>query len=220
MPHIHYQSTRTRERDPSESDYFSRPLVRRNSKRQHVDIFDDDEYDDYPHHSSKPSRALVVPQPTQLEKYNVWSHPKYSEKDHHHQHHHHHHHSDDEDDGMDRTIRYKYTHVHPSTHHHHHSDDESDREREFRLKIRATFGRPKSSQSSSHKAMAWPSELFKRREKFEDVDWESRERQRVGGWWDEQEPQLKEKTIRFRRVKRTKTEEWVPTKPLKGWRRV
>jgi hypothetical protein len=218
MSYLHYHTSRTRERDNDNSDpFYSRPLVRRDSKRQRADIYDDDEYDDYPYalsnKPSKPSRALTIRQPTQLEKYNVWSHPKHSEKEHHH----HHRHSSDNDDD-DRAIRYKYTYAQPSHMHAHvhQPDDESDREREFRLKIRATFGRSKPSRSSSHRAMAWPGELFKRREKFENEDWESRERERSGEWWDEQEPQLKERTVTYRRVKRTRTDEW---RPLSGWRR-
>ncbi|KAF2691712.1 hypothetical protein K458DRAFT_398135 [Lentithecium fluviatile CBS 122367] len=213
---LYYQSTRTRERDPYDSEsYHSRPLVRRNSKRQRVEIFDDDECDDYPysssHKPSKPSRALTIRQPSQLEKYNVWSHPKHSEKEHHHRR------SASSDRDDDRTIRYKYTTTrYEPSHTHAHSDDESDREREFRLKVKATFGRPKSSHSSSHKVMAWPGEVFKRREKFVDEDWESRERERNGEWWDENEPQLTERTVRYRKIKRTRTDEW---KPLSGWRR-
>jgi hypothetical protein len=211
MSYLRYQSSRTRERDPYDSDYFSpRPLVRTNSKRQRADIYDDDEYDDYPytssHKSIKPSRALTIRQPSQIEKYNVWSHPKHSSPDQHRRH------VSDHDDDDDHTVRYKYT----TTRYAQPSDDESDREREFRLKVKATFGRPRSSHSSSHKVTALPGGILKRREKYEDEGWESRERERRGEWWDEQEPQLKERTVTYRRIKRTRTDEW---KPLSGWRR-
>ena len=211
MSYLRYQSARTNERDPYDSDsYYPRPLVRRNSKRQRVSIYDDDECDDYPytlsHKPSKPSRALTIRQPSQIEKYNIWSRPKHSSVEHHR------HHSSDHEDDDDHTVRYKYT----TTRYAQPDDDESDREREFRLKVKATFGRPRSSHSSSQKMAAWPGEAFKRREKFVDENWESRERERRGEWWDEPEPQLKERTVTYRRIKRTRTDEW---KPLSGWRR-
>lgn len=210
MSYLNYYSTRSRERDPYDDDLYYRPLVRVNSKRQRADIYDDDEYDDYPysssHKPSKPSRALTIRQPSQLEKYNVWSYPKSSDKSRDK------YRSDDDDD--DRTYRYKYTTTRYSPRHSH-SDDDDDREREFRLKVKTTFGRPKSSHSSSHKASVWSGDLFKRREKWEGEDWESREREKHNSFWDD-EPQLKERTVRYRRIKRTRTDEW---KPLSGWRR-
>ena len=205
MSYLHY--TRERERSPYVMDsdpYYSRPLVRRNSKRQRVDLYDDDEYDDYPYASSakpsKPSRALTIRQPSQLEKFNVWSYPS-SHDDRHH-----------EPDEHDHGHGYKYTQKHyvsrPSA-----SDDED--EREFRLKVKATLSRPKSSHSRFEKAMVWPGELFKRREKWEGVEWDTKERERRGSFWDD-EPQLKERTIKYRKIKRTRTDEW---KPLSGFRR-
>ena len=49
---------------------------------------------------------------------------------------------------------------------------------------------------------------------IEDEDWETRERERRDSVFDD-EP-VREKTVRFRRIKRTRTDEW---KPLSGWRR-
>lgn len=220
MTYVRYHTSHTRERSPfdDEDTYYSRPLVRRNSKRLHTELFndnnDDDENDDYPYSARKSSRALTIRQPSQLEKYNIWSNPaQHTSPSHHHHHHHHHrHHSPaaTDDDAEERTIRYRYTTSRPE----YACDDESDREREFRLKIKATFGRPRSS---SHRRMgAWAGEILKRREKFEDEDWETRERERRGDWCDVEEPSLKEKTVRYRRIKRTRTDEW---KPLSGWRR-
>ncbi|KAJ4286439.1 hypothetical protein N0V90_013139 [Kalmusia sp. IMI 367209] len=215
MAYVQYRSTR--ERSPIFDDedlYYTRPLVRRNSKRARADLYDDDEFDDYPYsnNKSKPSRALTIRQPSQIEKYNVWSRPsaskhgsKYYSKD-----------TSDDDNDQDRTVRYKYTTTRYSPVSRSRSDDEDerDREREFRLKVKATFGRPKSSHSSERKAMAWSGDLFRRKEKWENEDWETRERERRDSVFDD-EP-VREKTVRFRRIKRTRTDEW---KPLSGWRR-
>jgi len=225
MTYLQYTRTRERERSPytTEDPLYTRPLVRQNSKRQRVDLYSDDEYDDYPYSSralqvvqpSKPSRSLTIRQPTQLEKYNVWSYspsPRTRTYD-----------SDDEEK------RYKYT---TTTHKRYTprivsrtypSDDEDidSREREFRLKVKASFGRPKSalsrSNSFANKAVAWSSDVFKRREKWEDVAWESKERRghETRGFWDDDDRE--EKTVRFRKVKRTKTDEW---RPLNNFRRI
>lgn len=109
------------------------------------------------------------------------------------------------------TTRYEPSHSHSHSHRHSRSDD--DDEREFRLKVKATFGRPKSSHSTEHKAMAWSGDMFRRKEKWVDEDWETRERRRDSVFDDEP---VREKTVRFHRVKRTRTDEW---KPLSGWRR-
>lgn len=221
MTYLSYHTSRTRERSPlfqdeEDDDYYSsRRLVRTNSKRAHTNLYDDDEYDDYPYsnNKSKPSRAITIRQPSQLEKYNVWSRPstsppkhtttKYYTKA-----------SDDEDD--DHTVRYKYTTTRYSPVRPSYSDEENDREREFRLRIRASFGRPRSSHSSERKAVAWSGDTFRRKDKWVDEEWETRERERGrrDSFFDE-EP-AKEKTVRFRRVKRTRTDEW---KPLSGWKK-
>ncbi|KAF2876892.1 hypothetical protein BDV95DRAFT_558016 [Massariosphaeria phaeospora] len=208
MSYLRYKHTHERDSPYVEDEqFYSRPLVRRNSKRQRIDLYDDDEYDDYPYLSSakpsKPSRALTIRQPSQLEKYNVWSYaPSNNER------------RCDSDEEERHTQRYRHTQKHyasrPSASD---EDDDDDNEREFQLKIKAKFGRPKSSHS--HKAFAWPGELFKRREIWEGEDWESRERQHRGSFWDD-EPELKERIFRYRKVKRTRTDEW---KPLSGFRR-
>ncbi|KAJ4357508.1 uncharacterized protein N0V89_002084 [Didymosphaeria variabile] len=218
MDSLYYRNSRVRERSPlfndNEDFYSSRRLVRTNSKRARADLYDDDEYDDYPysHNQAKPSRALTIRQPSQLEKYNVWSRPSSSSPKHTSSRYYKA--SEDEDD--DRTVRYKYTTTRhsPGAHSQSRSDEENDREREFRLKVKATFSRPKSSHSSERKAMAWSGDMFRRKEKWVDEDWETRERSRRDSIFDE-EP-MKEKTVRFHRVKRTRTDEW---KPLSGFRR-
>src|SRR5687768_5382455 len=105
--YLHYTRERSRERFPTvpDSDFYARPLVRRNSKRQRVDLYDDDEHDDYPYSTKpvQPSRALTIRQPTQLEKYNVWS-PTHDTRAHDH-----HYKSDDYDYDTDNTRRFKYT---------------------------------------------------------------------------------------------------------------
>ncbi|KAF1951654.1 hypothetical protein CC80DRAFT_519180 [Byssothecium circinans] len=224
MSSFTYHTSRVREIDPYDNDpYYSRPLTRSTSKRQRIDIYDDD-HDDYPYSSSHAkSQALTIRQPSQLEKYNVWSYPKDS---HSHRHHRHDSHapSDDDDEDDSRTIRYKCITVRPSYSRHHspiRSDPEEDRDREYQLKVKATFTRPKSSHgassSSTQKAMHWPGDMFKRREKFEDERWETREKERGEVWWDEERPASREKTVRYRKVKRTRTDEW---KPLSGFRRL
>lgn len=222
MTYLSYHASRTRERSPlfqadDDDDYYSnRRLVRTNSKRVHADFYDDDQYDDYPYSSNmtKPSRALTIRQPTQLEKYNIWSRPSTSPPKHHTTTKYYSKASDDDDE--DRTLRYKYTTTRYSPARHSHSDDEDDREREFRLRIRATFGRPKSSHSSERKAMALSGDTFRRKDKWVDEEWETRERERGRRDSFFEEAPAKEKTVRFRRVKRTRTDEW---KPLSGWKK-
>ena len=211
MSYVQYRSTRERERDLFDDDsLFARPLVRRNSKRAHVDFFDDDEADDYPlpssHKTSKSSRALTIRQPSELERYNIWSpsSSKYHAKE-----------SKSYDDDEEDTVRYRYKTTRYTSRSDDDDDDDRSRDREFRLKVKATFGRPKSS-SSSRRVTYWPADTFTRREKWEDVDWETREREkRRDSLFDDED--VKEKLVRFRKIKRTRTDEW---KPLSGWRRV
>ncbi|KAF1974351.1 hypothetical protein BU23DRAFT_462039 [Bimuria novae-zelandiae CBS 107.79] len=204
MTYLHYASSRTRERSPlfddDEAYYSARRLVRTNSKRAYDDDDDDDyDYDDYPYSTNyskskaKPSRALTIrqAQPSQLEKYNVWSRPTSSSPKH-------------------SSSKHSHSHAHSD------DEDEREREREFRLKIKASFGRPKSSHASEHKAMAWSSDIFRRKDKWVDEEWETRERERGRRNLIFDDEPVKEKSVRFHRVKRTRTDEW---KPLSGWRR-
>lgn len=219
MSHFHLNSTRTRERSPNYDTYYSRPLVRRDSKHQRNITLSDNEdngHDDYPYSTShrpvKLSRALTVRSPaTQLERYNIWSDGR--EK-----------HTDDEDErrhSFERRKTYKYTSDR------HHDDGLYDpEERNFRLQVQATFGRPKSSHHHHHDSTSiWPTSALPRREKWVDEDWETRERsvsserrRRHSFWGDEEESkdEAKETWSRFHRIKATKTEE---VRPLSGWRR-
>ncbi|KAF1938619.1 hypothetical protein EJ02DRAFT_18046 [Clathrospora elynae] len=221
MSHFTLNHTRTRERTPDYDTYYTRPLIRRNSGKHQRDITlsdDDDGHDDYPYSSNhKPSRALTLRnQPSQLERYNILSDrwDKRSDKD------------------EERRRSYKYT-----SDRHYHTDNEEAEEREFRLKINATFGRPKSysphyhhsSHAHNYTHLSPQPDILHRRENRVDEAWECRERsksrerisrRRTGFWGDveaEKEKESEEESwSRYRRVNRTKTEEF---RPLSGWRR-
>jgi hypothetical protein len=229
MSYLHLTNTRTRLRDRSPSPPY-RPLIRRDTKRsRNIITLSDDEEDDYPYPSShrpvRTSRALTIRnQPSQLERYNVWSDPRRSE---------------------DREADYEHEHERERAYRHtttHHADNDRLRcdpeEREFRLKLAATFSRPAHHHHHHESAQHWPGDMFRRKEKWVDEGWETRERSRSrsrsrevsrrdsffgdGGFWgDRKEESAREsedeKWSRYRRVKRTKTEEW---RPLTGWRRV
>ncbi|CAO2657586.1 Nn.00g037120.m01.CDS01 [Neocucurbitaria sp. VM-36] len=227
MSYLHLTRTRTRERTPEYDTQYYRPLVRRDSnKRQRTITLSDDEddgHDDYPYSSSykpsKLSRALTIRnQPSQLERYNIWSDRRDK-------------HSDDDEErrrGHERRRTYKY-----ASNRHSHSDDDDKcdpEEREFRLKVQATFSKPSLSSPSHHHhhhdSHFWPGDVFRSsRERWSDEAWETRERstsrerssrRRDSVWGDEEKDEEKESWSRYRRIKRTKTEEW---RPLSGWRR-
>lgn len=225
MSHLHLTRTRTRERTPDYDTYYARPLVRRDSKRQRlISLNSDDEgQDDYPYSSShrpaKTSRALTLRnQPSQLERYNIWStgRDRYT--------------PDDSEDERRRSYERRNTYKHRSSRHHY-SDDHDDlhgdpEERAFRLKVQASISRPKSSHHHHHTdtSSLWPSDMFRRKEKWIDEDWETRERsvsrertRRDSLWGDDVDKgEESESWSRFRRIKRTKTEEF---RPLSAWRR-
>jgi hypothetical protein len=238
MSYLHLSRTRTRERSPSPP---LRSIIRRDTKRSRLITLSDDEddgHDDYPyslsHRPVKPSRALTIRnQPSQIERYNIWSDRNKSEDR-----------DLEEDKTYERSRLYRHTSRH--RHHHDHSDDDylkSDpEERAFRLKVDATFSRPRptSSHYHHHESHLLPSNTFRRKEKYVDEGWETRERSRSrshsrefrrrdsfwgdGGFWgdceakkDEGRDSEDEKWSRYRKIKRTKTEEW---SPLTGWRRV
>ncbi|KAF2132273.1 hypothetical protein P153DRAFT_383162 [Dothidotthia symphoricarpi CBS 119687] len=221
MPYVHYRHTRSRsrsnERTPIHTSnhtptHIARPLVRHSSKHN-LSSDSDDGYDDYPyapnHKPSKPSRALTLRnEPSQLERYNIWS---------------------DRSKPADERHENDYQ---ASLHHHHDrirdiDDVDDEEERAFRLKVQASFShtRPPSPPRTAH---AWPGALFRRREKYVDEAFEARERtkspprRRVSFWDDKkvdvgkEEDDEEEKWFRYRRVKRTRTQEW---RPLSGWRR-
>ncbi|KAF2271025.1 hypothetical protein CC78DRAFT_538716 [Lojkania enalia] len=193
MPYSYYH-IRERERSPAHVDaepFFTRPLMRRNSKRQRVNIYDDDEYDDYPYSSSKPSkpsRALTIRQPTHIEKYNVWEPPSKNHSDRRYE--------DDRD-----SYRYKFKHT-----------TYIDNEPEYEYKLKATYRRP--SDSYSQRPMFWSGDMFRSRDKFERVDWEKKAREEEEDFWDD-EPKVKESVTRMRKIKRSRTNEW---RPLGGFK--
>ncbi|KAF2021993.1 hypothetical protein BU24DRAFT_35027 [Aaosphaeria arxii CBS 175.79] len=220
MPYVRYNHTHERERERPlyDDSLFNRTLVRQNSKRQRLDMYDDDEFDDYPYNNipNTTSRALTIRAPNQIEKYNIWSPSKHAHNDSHRRY--------DSDNDYEDLHEHNHRHRYKYTSHKYRSsspardsddDDERNREREFRLKVKATFSRPSLSRSNSSKMMHWPGELFRTKEKWVGVDWQRKERSRVMGddFWDE--PRFEEKTEQFRRIKRTKTDEW---RPLKGSR--
>jgi hypothetical protein len=143
------------------------------------------------------SRALTIRQPNQLERFNVFN-------------------NDSHDEAPRRRDSSRSRHVsryYISRDREPESDDDHD-DIQFRLKLKATLTRPRSSSGSEKPmAMVWPGEVFKRKEKWEREDWEMRERNHGGdGFWDEE----CDREVRYRRMKRSRTDEW---KPLKGFRR-
>jgi hypothetical protein len=225
MSYLHLSRTRTRERSPSPP---LRPILRRDTKRSRFITLSDDEddgHDDYPYSSShRPvtqSRALTIrAQPNQLERYNIWSDRHKSE-------------DREEEKVLERSRAYRHTS-------HRHNDDDDDclrsdpEEREFRLKLAAKFSLPKAHlHHHHHESHVFPGDVLRRKEKWVDEGWETRERSRSrsrsrenrgdgfwgdGGFWaDSGKESEEEKWSRYRRIKRTKTEEW---RPLTGWRRV
>ncbi|KAF2741348.1 hypothetical protein EJ04DRAFT_507173 [Polyplosphaeria fusca] len=187
-----YSHLRSRDDEP----FFTRPLVRRSTKRYHLDSDSDSGHDDYPYGSShKPSRALTIRQPTSghLTKYNIWEEPSSKHKSSHKSTKHY-----DSDSGHD-SYKYKYKRTI-------YKDDEP----KYELKYKVKESRP-SEESRMH---YWPGEVFRGRDKWERVDWEKHERERGGdGWWEE--PVQKESHTRYRKLKRSRTNEW---RPLGGFR--
>ncbi|EOA81551.1 hypothetical protein ACJQWK_10816 [Exserohilum turcicum] len=219
MSYMHLTHTRARERTPDYEPHDSRPLVRRDTLKRDRTItlsdLDDDGYDDYPYPSNHPkfrgpSRALTIrDQPSQLERYNIWS-------------------SDKRDDD-ERRRSYETRHTYKYADRHYHTDEEDTDESAFRLKINSTFDRPSTSHHHhSHETHLWPSDAFRRRDKWVDEHWEARQRstsrerskvRRNGLWGDFEEKEREtqdERWSRYHRTSETKTEE---LRPLSGWRR-
>lgn len=218
MTYVSYRSSRTRDRSPlfdDNEDYYStRRLAHTNSKRARSELYDDEEHDDYPYSNNRSmtSRAMAIHQPFQLEKYNIWSRPLslslqcgssiYRSDA-----------SDEEDRG--RIVRYKTTDARHSPKSYVHSYDEN--EREFHMKFKAMFARAKPSHSSELEDMAWSSDMVGRKKKWIDEEWEATQHERGGRDYAFDDGPVEEKSVRFRRVKRTRTDEW---KPLSGWKKV
>jgi hypothetical protein len=225
MSQFQFTRTRIRERTPDCEPYTTLPVPQRdaNKRQRSITLSDagDDCHDDYPYSfNHKPSRALTVcKEPTQLERYNVWSDKRCKE---------------DEEEKKEKEKRscetrriYRYTPDRGC-----HTDDEDAEEREFRLKVKATLSIPKPAPPQHHHhhhhhhhhnvAYIWPAEMCRRKENCVDEDWESRRRSsscekritrkdNCRGDVEEKEKECGEESwSRYRRIKRTKTEEYTP----------
>jgi len=231
MPYVHYKHTRTRDRPStykptykdydltsnfsSEDPYYSSSLVRYTSdkdkelalyeppttttdyykptyRRTYSDEYTDDgSIDDYPWPKSSPkykssskeksrpgglNRSLTIRRsPTKLEKYNIWSHPSKS--------------SSSDSDSLTTKYKFKSSFT---------ADDDPLFDISAKVKIRRS---KKEEERDEGRVVEWPTEVV-RREKWERVDWEARERD---GERDE----------RYRRIGRRTTDEW---RPLSGFR--
>jgi hypothetical protein len=245
MSHFHLSRLRTsRPEYPSYSySLFPPSLTRRDSNKRNRSITlsdDDDGHDDYPYSANhKPvrvSRALTVHKPilrepsSQLERYNIWSDSRRSL-------------DEEKRPSYDSTRRvYRYSEIDGRVH----SDNEDEEEREFRVKVNATFGRPNSPHPRRLSVSPVPSsrhttthlDVFRPKDTWVDEQWVTRERSRSisrersrtrrDSFWadrplmiEEKERESEEEAWRsYSRVKRTKTdfdsEEW---RPLSAWRR-
>lgn len=221
MSSFNYTRTRTRDRASPP------PLPRRPSfKRPRLfDAEDDDGYDDYPYSGAhQPSRALAKrDQPGQLERWNIWSDTRKQVRCD----------SAAPDDDRERGRR-RVSFADDAV------DDEEDEERVFRLRVAAlSRDRPRrvalprmcetESDDEVGRARVWSGEMLRSRDRCVSEEYEarerarsrSRERRRRERWCadgDEREVETEaDRWVRWRRVKRTRTEEW---RPLAGWRRV
>lgn len=224
MPSFTYHHTRTRSRSRSRTPP---PLPRRTSfKRQRLFTSDSDdeydEYDDYPYSGAhRPSRTLVTRNtPSQLERWNIWSSPDRSSRC---------------DSGTEEAHRER-RHRHVSFA----DKDDADEEREFRLRVARLRERETrlSPLPTRHRAESddervsprvWGAELFRRercisedyqvKERERSRERERRSRERV--WADGGDEVIQrefdgERVVRYRRVKKTRMDEW---RPLSGFRR-
>jgi len=224
MSYLHFNHSRVRERTPPdyEPSYSHPQLPPRESNERRRDItlsdIDDDGHDDYPysskHKAAKMSRALTVrDEPSQLERYNVWSDNR----------------RNDDDDERRRSYETRRTYRHSSDR----FDAEDADDRGFRFNLKATFERPRSSHhhhplSRDLDTHLWPSDVLRRKDRWVDEAWESSERStsrersltRRDSCWGELEEREKEiedeKWSRYRRTTVSKTEE---LRPLSSWRR-
>jgi hypothetical protein len=219
MSYLHLSHTRTRDLTPE----YDRSLTHHHHPTKHISLSDNDDsdygQDDYPYSSShRPSRALITSNPpSQLERYNIWSDRHRSE-----------YRPVDRDYEMEKSRMYRHTS------HHHHDNDRLARldpeESAFRMRFAATFSRPEHHHHHHHHH-GHSDAAFRRKEKWVDERWETRERSRSrsrsrdgfwgdGGFWGDEKKDSgseMEKWSRYRRVKGTRREEW---RPLGEWRRV
>lgn len=224
MSSFTYHHTRTRSRSRERTPP---PLPRRTSfKRQRLVISDDEDdgYDDYPYSGNhRRSRALVPrEQPSRLERWNIWSDSRKEERCD----------SAVEDDERKRRRRRRVSFA---------DELNADEERVFQLKIarltereRALSPPPRRHHAESDdervRLHGWAGELLRRRERCVSEDYEARERARSRSrerrrrerfFGDDDDDEIErewdgERVVRWRRIKRTRTDEW---RPLSGWRR-
>lgn len=170
-----------------------------------------------------------------MERYNIWSDRHKSED------------REDDVFEKERELEKVRTYRHSHFHRHHHDNDDhvdDEEEKQFRLKVQATFSEPRHHHH--HRRHLLPiSASYIRKDRWVDENWETHERSRSrsrsrsrevelrrdsfwgdGGFWgtervekEKERDSEEEKDVwkRYRKIKRTKTEEW---RPLSGWRRV
>ena len=229
MSSFTYHHTRTRSRTPP-------PLPRRTSfKRQRLFPSDsDDEYDDYPYSGAhRPSRALATRNaPSQLERWNIWSSPDREVR------------SERVDSGTEDANRSRERESERRVRRVSFADRDdvdADEERAFQLRIAHLRSRERErlspvpgyraeSDDERVSPRTWGAEVFRRsrercvseeferRERVRGASREQRSRERLWGDGDGVvERQVDgERVVRYRRVKRTRTDEW---RPLSGFRR-
>ncbi|KAF1933812.1 uncharacterized protein M421DRAFT_414867 [Didymella exigua CBS 183.55] len=221
MPSFAYHHTRSRSRSRERT---LPPLPRRTSfKRQRLFPSDsDEEYDDYPYSGAhRPSRALVTRStPSQLERWNIWSSPHREQRC---------------DSGAEETSHERRRRRASFADRVNEDGEREIRVRVARLRERETRLSPlparcrAESDDERVRPSVWSAELF-RRDRCVSEDYEarerarsrSRERRREKFWDGDDEDELVdrefdgERVVRYRRIKRTRTDEW---RPLSGWRR-
>lgn len=229
MSSIHYTHTHTRNRTTSPTPLHHHASI----KRPRLFDSDSDSADDYPYSGAhRPSRALVPRNtPSTLERLNIWSDSRHIRHD-----------SAAPDEAREserkaaRRVSFK-DEV---------DEVDDDEEALFRRRV-ASFSRvrprhisPPPAQRRAYHAESedervrprgWGGEVFRKSERSVSEDFEARERSRERRrrervWCDDEgmhgqremeaEAEI-DSWVRWRRVKRTRTEEW---KPLAGWRRV
>ncbi|KAF9699245.1 hypothetical protein EKO04_003162 [Ascochyta lentis] len=238
-----FHDTHTRDRDRDRNTSSPPPLPRRTSfKRPRLFTSDDEDagHDDYPYAGNhRPSRALIRrEQPSQLERWGIWTDARKQERydsaaeD------------NDEDRRAQRRSRPRTgTRVRFAAQVERERDNDEDEERAFRVRVAALarsrlrvsspppVRRPQvESDDEGRGGHFWSGELFRERKRCVSEDYEARERARsrsrerrrrervwCGDEGDQDEAEVEaESWVRWRRMKRTRTEEW---KPLVGWRR-
>ncbi|KAL6712544.1 hypothetical protein ACN47E_000421 [Coniothyrium glycines] len=226
-PYVHVSHTHTHTRTPehNHTTHSIVPLARHRSTPSRRVVLtndtdeDDDGADDYPYsaHHRRASRALTLRnQPSELERWNIWSAPR-------------------PDDNGEARRRRSSSHA-VSTHHFHHArhhslsddndndNDNDDAEHAFRLRIQAAFQRSTSTHAPRqrhHRDSEISEPALRRQEHWVDEERAAREGRRIrrhgiltAGPTEEEDSEC---VALYRRGKRTRTGEVY--RPLSGWRR-